>query len=227
MQVFTAFTTVMIPRVADMIKQNELQHLQSISNQVIRMLLTLSLPLSIFCFVFASQIVDIIAGPGYEGAIIPFKIIIGLITVIGLEQILVQQFLMASPKSNKYIVYISTIGAIVGLSLNFILTPIYQCIGTSISWVASEISILIISFIFVNKLLAIRIELRNQFDVLLTSCLYLIPFILINSYIKNVWVSILLGCGSGLVLFIFINFVLISRSKFPINIQSFIKRNNV
>lgn len=219
MSVFTAFTTVMIPRIADLLNKGNYRKLQEISEQVFHILLTVSIPLAFYCMIFANQIITIIAGPGYEGAIIPFKIIIGLIVIIGLEQILVQQFLMASPKSNRYVIYLSSTGAIVGLTLNLCLTPQLYSVGTSISWVCSEISVLIISSIYVKKIFDLKYNYRRFIKVLLWSTPYIVVFWIINNYITNIWCSIILGGLTGLIMFFIVNCIFQDPRKFPINIS--------
>lgn len=221
MSVFTAFTTVMVPRVADIINKGDYNTLQRISDKVFKLLLIISIPLAIFCIIFANQIITIIAGSGYEGAIIPFKIIIGLIVIIGFEQILVQQFLMALPHSNKYIMYLSTAGAVVGLSLNILLTPKYLCVGTSISWLCSEMMILVLSSIFVKKLFEIKYNIKKWWKEIVLSALYGLVFVIINNYVSNIYGSIIIGFCAGILIFIFINFILINPKEFPIDLSRY------
>jgi O-antigen/teichoic acid export membrane protein len=97
-----------------------------------------------------------------------------LLLVIALEQVIIQQFLMAI-KDSKCIVVLSSIGATVGLLLNVIFTEKYGAIGSAISWTCSEISILIVSLFFFKK----HFNLYLPFRRLLISMGISIPYILI------------------------------------------------
>lgn len=160
MGVFTAFTTVMIPHVSQMLQEGNREKVQELLNITILVLIIISLPIIILCELLAPLIILLIAGPGYEGAIIPFRIVILLLLVIGMEQIIVQQFLMAS-NSNKSIFQVSTYGAIVGLFLNFLITPRLGAIGSSISWGCSEIVVLIVSLILIKKHMGLTINMNS------------------------------------------------------------------
>ena len=73
-----------------------------------------------------------------------------LLIVIALEQIIIQQFLMAI-KESKCILILSTIGAFIGVSLNVLLVESLQSIGSAIAWSVSELSMLAFSLFFFYK----------------------------------------------------------------------------
>lgn len=216
MSIFTAFTTVMVPHVSHLLEADNREELTRIGSITLNMLSIFSLPLIYFCLIFAPEIIFIISGRGYEGAIIPFRIIIPLILIIGFEQIYVQQFLMASTKSNKPIVLLSTVGAIVGLTINFIITPRLQSIGASISWVCSEICILLISINMVARYLGIKFSFIPILKTIIWSFAYIIPLCLIQCSIEDIWIKIPFAVIVVIVEFVLINFCLQSIERFPV-----------
>lgn len=157
---FTAFTTVMVPHVSQIIQDGNKEKLQGILNSTISVLLLVSVPMILACELLAPWIINIIAGPGYEGAIIPFRIVICLLLVIGMEQIIIQQFLMSN-NSNKSVFQVSTCGAIVAITLNFLITPQLGAIGSSIAWGCSEVAVLITGVYLMKKKMGLNIEIRN------------------------------------------------------------------
>ena len=159
MGVFTAFTNVMVPKVSELLSDGNREKIQKIADDTFNILTIVSLPIIIVCLFCADEIIYIIAGAGYEGAILPFKIVIFLLLVIGMEQIVIQQFLMAST-SNKSIFMVSTVGAVVGLLGNIFLTTRLGAIGSALSWGVSELSVLIVGIFLVKKLLCIRFKSR-------------------------------------------------------------------
>lgn len=162
LSVFTAFTTVMVPHISLLLQKKDYQEMQLILNKTIMTLLILAIPIIIVCELLAPWIINIIAGNGYEGAILPFRIVIFLLLIIGMEQVVIQQFLMAS-NTNKVILKVSTLGAIVGISLNFVFTPRLGAVGSSIAWGCSELAVLIVGVMFMKKYMGLTV-LENAFS---------------------------------------------------------------
>lgn len=168
LSLYTAFTTVMMPRMSSLIADGKIKEFKSKLNTSNELLIAFTIPLVIIGFIYAPEVIRIISGKGYEGAIIPMKIIMPLVFVIGYEQILVIQTLMPL-KKDKAIFINSVIGAIVGLLLNVIIVPYCKSIGSSIVWLCSEISVLISAQYFVTKYTGIKFPIKKLFFYLLLS----------------------------------------------------------
>lgn len=148
--IFTAFTGVLLPRMSSLVADNKIDEFKLLLQKSINILFTFSIPTIILSTIMAPEIIKIIAGQGYEGAIIPMRIVMPLMLIIGYEQILVIQTLMPL-KKDKSILFNSICGAFTGICLNLILVGSYKSIGSSIVWVTSEIVVLILSQYFVKK----------------------------------------------------------------------------
>lgn len=206
MAVFTAFTTIMVPRVSQLLKLGNHAQLQSVADKTFSILERCAIPVIVFCQFYASHIIFLLSGPGYEGAVLPFRIVIFLLLIIGMEQISIQQFLMAST-SNKSILLVSTIGAFVGLSLNLILTEKMGSVGSAISWGCSEFAVLIVGLYLLSRILHINISLKNFLTNTLSAVIYAIPLIFINKYC-GYWSSFIIGFLSIVICFVLYNVVL-------------------
>ena len=219
MSVFTAITTVMVPRISELISKKETSHLNTIAKQTFQLIFIFSLPIIIFSFFYADVIVEIISGKGYEGAILPFRIVMILLLVIALEQIIIQQFLMAV-KESKCVVILSAVGSVVGVVLNLLLTPSMGAVGSAISWTMAEICILIVSLFYFNKYFCMTLP----WNALLRNILVSIPYLIICYvfYSPNLSMSVLWGgllCTSWFIisnLFIIKNEMLLSMLKIKI-----------
>lgn len=160
---YTAFTGVMLPRMSTLIHQNKTDEFQRLLNKSINFLISCAVPIIFFVEFFAPEIIRLIAGEGYEGAILPMRIVIPLIFIIGYEQILIIQTLMPI-KKDSIIFRNSMIGAIAGLILNILIVPYLYSIGSSIVWVGSELIIMILSQIAVTKYLKQEFPLKRIFS---------------------------------------------------------------
>lgn len=203
MGVFTAFTTVMIPKVSELLASGEKELLQDIANRTFFILTILALPLIFFCFFCSGEIILLLSGPGYEGANTPFRIAIFLLLIIGMEQIVIQQFLMAS-SSNKSILIVSTVGAVIGVSLNFLITPSLGAIGSAISWGISELAVLLTGLKLLRDILGITVDLKTLLKNILWSIVYIIPLTIINMFNYNMWLKLLLSASIIIIVFLFL-----------------------
>lgn len=180
LSIFTAFTGVMLPRMSSLIEEKKYEEFRKMSSKSIDILTIFVMPLITICEVFAPYIVHIIAGNGYEGSVLPMRIVMPLMLVIGYEQIIIIQMLFPLKKDNAVLIN-SVWGCIVGLILNLILVPSLQAVGSSIVWVASELIVLISAQYFVYKFIAYSFP----FKILLRELLLMIPILVVDIVIFN------------------------------------------
>ena len=108
--IYTAWTNVAMPRMSALHAHNNLTEFRKIIYKSSSLLFSFSIPIVILCCIFTPDIINIIAGKGYEGAVIPLRVQIPLIFIIGYSQILVIQILIPLKKDNALTV-IAGVGA--------------------------------------------------------------------------------------------------------------------
>lgn len=152
--VFSAFTGVMLPRMSALRSEGKMKEFVTLINKSVSALIAFSVPAILLFTIFSPDIISLFAGKGYEGAILPARIVMPLIFVVGYEQILVLQILMPL-KKDKAIFINSILGATFGIILNIAIVSQSKAIGSSIVWTLSELLILISSQYWVGKYLNI------------------------------------------------------------------------
>jgi O-antigen/teichoic acid export membrane protein len=214
---YTAFTGVMLPRMSVLIDEGKMEEFNEMISKSISGLLLFSLPLIVISVVFAPQIIEIIAGKGYEGAILPMRIVMPLLFVIGYEQILVIQILMPL-KKDKVILRNSIVGAFVGVLMNILLVSNLLSIGSAIVWVLAELSILALSVYSVNK----QVEILYSFKVILKDFVWSIPAIfgscLISLYFNSSPLVVFFCGGSFIAVYFFIVFYFFNRNEIVVGV---------
>ncbi len=178
--VYAAFTGVMMPRMSALITEGKMTEFQSKIKKSMEFLFSVSIPLIIYVIMQASQVVLLVAGKGYEGAVLPMQIVMPLILIIGYEQILVVQMLMPL-KSDRIILINSVIGAFLGLTLNILLVPVFRSVGSSMVWVVCEVLILILSQHAVTKVAGFKFPFKLLFKNII--CFVPLPILIIVSNI--------------------------------------------
>lgn len=204
---YTAFTGVMLPRMSALVHDNNKEEFMRLLFKSLRFLISCSIPAILFVEFFTPQIVELLAGNGYEGAIIPMRIVIPLVFIIGYEQIIIIQALMPLKKDSK-IFFNSVIGAITGILLNLLLVQKFFAIGSSIVWVLSEILILILSQICIEK----YIKIKFPFERLLKTILFYFPlcvgYILLNKISDSIYIALLGGIATVVYFYVLHRFFL-------------------
>ena len=93
---FTAFTNVMLPRMSSLLANGEKDRFQELVNRSFSVMATCCIPLILCSMIMAPQIVYILSGPGYEGAILPMRIIMPAAFAVGVAQVLAIHTLLLS-----------------------------------------------------------------------------------------------------------------------------------
>lgn len=178
---YTSFTLVMVPRISVLLEQGKHDNVQYLIKRSFDLLLAFIIPLIVFSELFTKELIYIISGPGYEGAIIPMRIIMFLILIVGANQILVSQVLM-SYRADKDIFISYMIAAIIGFICNLLLVPSLHSTGAAIVWLLADTSVFIYSYLYTCK----RFGNLTFFKDLLRYMLFFTPLLLFLFYIKSV-----------------------------------------
>lgn len=212
MSVFTSFTTVMMPRMSSLIADGKDVEFKNMTAKSVDFLLLFCIPLIVLIEVFSPEVINLIAGPGYEGAILPMRILVPLMLLIGYEQIIIVQMLMPLGKDNAVLIN-SGVGAIVALILNMILVPLLASVGSSIVWFSCELAVAISAQFFVNKYIGYRIPIRRIGLALLAY----VPALVVCIAFKQ--------CISSTVLSLFLSVVFIGL--YALFVELYITKNRV
>lgn len=190
--VFTAFTGVMMPRLSALLGEGNKDEFLRLSNKSIDLLLSFVIPLIVYVFSFADGVILLISGKGYEGAILPLRIIVPLLFVIGYEQIIVIQMLMPL-KKDRAILINSIAGASVGVILNLILVPRLHSVGSAIVWIVSELTVLVFAQFFISKYVSFGFPWKKLLNRLVSTIPIVIVCFLLRTLDLNFIMMLLVG----------------------------------
>lgn len=211
LSLYTAYSNVIMPRVSSYAANRQEENFNSLVKNSIDILVMFSIPIILFCFIFTPEIIYILSGTGYEGAILPMRTILPVLIIVGLEQVYIMQVLMPR-KRDKEIFINSCFGAIVGVGINILLTPFLASEGTALSMCFSHVAVFLSALCFVNRLFKIRLPLMK---VVLKSFLY-IPltgvFHVIILFVDMPIFRLIIGC-LALLIYVYIDNVFISKER--------------
>ena len=147
---FSAFTNVMLPRMSALLAEGEKDRFQKLVDKSFRAMCTFSIPMIVCSVILAPQIIYVLSGPGYEGAIMPMRIIMPAALFVGIAQVLAIQILTPM-KRDKVLFTASVIGACVSIIINILVIAHLQSIGSALVLLCSEITVTITYIIYVLK----------------------------------------------------------------------------
>lgn len=222
LSLFTALSGVLLPRFSAMVAENKILELKKLIFKSLDLLCMICFPLIVFTEFFTPQIIEYIAGNGYQGAITPMRIVMPLMFIIGLEQIYIIQLLMPM-KEDKIILRNSLIGALAGIVFNILLVSTLKSVGSSIVWLISELCVLFSASLFVHRKLNIYFDWHIVYMRLLSTLSYILICFLGNFFIEGNIVTLLL-IGFLCVLCFFIQELFFVKTPFVINIVKSIYR---
>ena len=137
---FTAFTNVMLPRMSALLAGDNKEQFQQLIDKSFFAMFTFSIPMILCSMALAPNVVYVLSGSGYEGAILPMRIIMPAALFVGIAQILALQILMPM-RRDKVLLIASIVGALTSLLINILFVPRYQSIGTAIVLLCSELTV--------------------------------------------------------------------------------------
>lgn len=140
--VVTALGAVLLPRVSYYFEQGRLEEFWKMAEKALRVVLLLSLPLTVYFMLFAKQGIFFLSGEAYAPSIPAMVIIMPTLICIGLTSVTGIQILIPMKKENV-VLYASIAGAVADLIVNALLIPSMKAAGASVGTLIAEIVVLV------------------------------------------------------------------------------------
>ena len=158
--VFSAFTSVTMPRISAMLAQGKHKDFTQIVAKSFDGIVKFILPLIICGVILAPQIILVISGSGFEGAIVPMRIIYPAALSVGIAQVLAIQVLIPL-KRDKVLLTASIIGASASLVANIILVPHLGAIGSAIVTLIAESIVTLTYIVYTIRKRVVKLPYSN------------------------------------------------------------------
>ena len=203
--VFSAFTSVMLPRMTAIIAGNDMKQFYRYTGESLKIIITFSVPLIICSIIMAPQIIYVLSGIGYEGAVIPMRIIMPAAFAVGIAQVLSLQILIPLKKDNILLIA-SAIGAVSALILNLIAVTRLSSIGSAIVLIFSEYAVALTYIIYVSRKHIIDLPIvEYTCKAAIRAIPSIAACIICCMYISNHFVSLASAVATAVLLWIMVN----------------------
>ena len=152
----------------------------------------------------APQIVGCLSGRGYEGAIMPMRIIMPAALAVCVAQVLSLQVIMPM-KHDRVLLRASLGGAVVSLLINLLVVPHLQSIGSAVVLLCSEFVVTATYVVYVVR----KKLVRMPFGLLWKNVLVSLPTVAIcylcATFIPIPYIAVLVALGAGGGVWVLIN----------------------
>ncbi len=220
--IFSALATVMMPRMSSLAEKGEKEQFHRKVGQMFDLVFAIAIPMVIYLVMMASKIIGLMSGLGYEGAVLPMRIISPVLLLSSMAQIWVIQILLPLRK-DRIILLSSIIGAVTGILVNILLVGKYGAVGSAIVMLCSELAGNLLGFVYSIRRGYLRFPLKQAIVFLLGALPYILcclPGIFIDGCFPALLVTIVL-C---LLYFFLFNIVLYKDSSISMYIRSILSR---
>lgn len=202
-----AITTATIPRLALLNGKQDKEAYYNLSEELLHSCVTLILPSILGIFLLSKNIILILSGQGYLGAVLSLRLLSFALGFSVLASVFVNAILITNNEED-YVLKITIIAGVVNVGLNFFMIPLWKQNGAAITTIIAEAIVAILSFIRCRRYLRIR----DRWHAILQSvmgCLGIIVIsIVCNQFISNVLINTILTIVLGAFIYWLITYLL-------------------
>jgi O-antigen/teichoic acid export membrane protein len=141
--IVTSLGTVLLPRCSYYVEHGLIKEFRRISAKALNFVVLVSVPLVVYFILFAKDSIFFLSGDAYAGSVMPMKIIMPTLTMIGITNILGLQILVPLGKE-KQVLYSEIAGAVADLVLNALLIPKFASSGAAVGTLVAEAVVLLV-----------------------------------------------------------------------------------
>lgn len=204
--IVTALSTVTLPRLKHMFVLGNKNAAVKIIDNTIGFVMCVSLPMTVGVFILAGKIIPWFLGRGYQECVPLLQIFALLIVVVGLNNIVGKECLMATGRQKYYNVGV-IVGAFINVILNLFLIPKLMAAGAAIASVISECIILGFFVMYSKDYIDTRKYIRPFLKYTLFSGLMGLVVVFVGKYVGSGTFGIFSQAFSGLVFYAFLLFI--------------------
>ena len=224
MTIVTSLGVVMVPKIANFVKNQEWIQVKNYFSKAIRFVTFLAFPMILGIICVADEFIPLFLGDGYEKSIILLKMCSPLILIIGIASITGQAILVSMNKNSYYTMTVIS-GAIINTILNAILIPKYNSYGATIATLVAESVVTTLQLIGVRRFVEKKQIFRENYKYLICSFVMMSMIYLIENTTKDIMplYAIILDIVVGII--VYLGTLCILRDDLILNfIRKYIKK---
>lgn len=205
--VITAMGGVLLPRLSVYRSQGDYEKCSEIVNKIFSIMLYLFLPCGIGIFLVADSIILVLFGADFQPAIQTIKIASLLIYALGFSNLFGTQVLLTYGCEKKLLLC-TAIGAVINISMNLVLIPLYAQNGATVASVISETIVTVLTFAFARKYIHFNISKSFLISSIIGTGVMSIAVMGVKTVVHNELLSLCAAASLGAALYVVVTWVM-------------------
>ena len=185
-----AISAVLLPRMSFYVGEGKFTEIQNVLKRSISIIMMITVPLTVFFILEASDTIMIIGGTSYLDAVPCMILIMPILLISGFSNITGNQVLIPLGFDRYFMKAVIT-GALADLVLNVLLMPRMGCVGAAIATLIAELVQMIIQLIFAWKYISCSINYKLIFLYFLAAFLSACMLVMVRRITVNISLYIL------------------------------------
>lgn len=216
--------TVMLPRVANLYKNNRMEKINEYLIKSFQFVFFLSFPMMFGLIAISCNLVPWFFGDGYAKVIPNMMIISPIIVIISLSNIMGTQLLLPTGRQKEF-----TLSVVVGCGVNFILNllliPSFLSIGAALATIFAEIAVTSVQIVFTRKDFNFKNIVKNNSKYIFSSIIMFGPIYLLAINLSPSIINTFICVVAGSVIYVVV--LLIMKEEQIISIIKVIKKKMI
>lgn len=147
--VVTSLGTVLLPRLSYYIEKDDLVEFRRLTSKALNFVFVIAVPLTVYFIIYAPQGVYLLSGDKFAPSIMPMRIIMPTVLLIGLSNITGIQILVPLGKE-KIVLYSEIVGSVTDIIINALLIPRFRSSGAAFGTLVAEAAVLLFQYMAIR-----------------------------------------------------------------------------
>ena len=216
----TSLGTVMMPRVANLFKQNQLEQIREHLSKSFRLVFFLSFPMMFGLMSISCNLVPWFFGAGYDKTIPNIVVISPISVIIAFSNIIGVQHLLPLGRQREYTLSV-IVGCVVNLVMNLLLIPRFLSIGAAIATVISELSVTGVQICCIRKDFNFgQIVIKNVRYIISSFVMFVVTYFLARSLSPSIVNTVLcIAVGAS----VYLGILMVMRDSMLLQVKETLK----
>lgn len=195
-----AIGPVLLPRLSYYYGLKQWDKFQALAYKLIDLLMLLSVPAAIGLSLLAPEVIELLSGEAYSGAVPVMRVINPLVVIVSISNFVGVQIFMPL-KKEKWTLYSNLVGVSVNITANALLIPSYGALGAAMGSLLTEFMVTTTQLLLVRKFLSVKMINGKFAYYFVFAALMGCGVAFMKGFAFNMLSSLLLGMGTGVCIY--------------------------
>ena len=209
----TSLGVVLLPRLSYYVENHMETEFHEALAKSTNFIIVIAASVVIFFTLFAKETILILAGENYVASIIPLQIVVWALILSAITNILGIQILLPL-KKDKQLLFSVLCAATVDVIANFLLVPKLAAVGTALSVIAAELSVLIVQMIILRQYIKILFSGLQLHKMIIALLIAIACALFVREIVVNTSTLIIFLCSSSVFFLAYFIILLLLKEKF-------------